>query len=252
MKCTSTLTQLAILAAATTAVAWFPARWSVPAEPVTIDAPVVADARVGEGAPVSDRVLPTFVPVEQTPVPVLVAQDTTDDDDPGVGDEPDEDAALATAIANVQTFYESVEDFHADFTQEFANLTLGTTQTSTGHVYFKTPGLMRWDYQSPTQRFMMRDGENLWIYEPEEGQYYTQPMDETDLPTALRFLMGEGTHLEFVVDTTTWHVTETVIYDPIGNANRLTFTRAEVNSGLPDSGFQFTPPEGATQIQTPN
>ena len=206
--------------------------------------------------------------------PVLIAQED------GSGEQVATD--VDTIVANVQGYYDNLEDFHADFSQEFTNLTLGDTRTSEGHVYFRTPGMMRWDYLSPTERYLIRDGEDLWVYEPEFAQYYTQPMDESDLPTALRFLMGQGeltedfevtiheegdetvtlnlvprdaateyTQLRLVVRRSTWEVAETILYDALGNTNRLIFSNTALNSGLPESGFIFEPPEGTHQIEGP-
>lgn len=185
-------------------------------------------------------------------------------------------------VENVQNAYESTADFSADFTQEYTNAALGDTSTSEGIVYFLRPGMMRWDYESPEFRLFLIDGENLWIWEPDEGQYYTESLDETDLPTALRFLVGEGNFAEdfdvtideqtedsitlelvpigsegqysmlhFTVDPATWQVVETIIFDAIGNSNRFVFSDRQENTGLDASQFTFTPPEGATRIEAP-
>jgi outer membrane lipoprotein carrier protein len=191
-------------------------------------------------------------------------------------------------VANMQQVYDTVNDFSADFRQEYTNMTLGETDVSTGELHFLKPGMMRWDYLSPI-RFFIIDGSALWIYEPSgsneqgNGQYYTQDLDDSDLPTALRFLMGQGSFaqdfeisliesnaagytlelvprqdesqyrkLQFVIDATTWRVNETVIFDPVGNTNRFVFTNRTENGGLVAADFQFTPPPGARQIEEPN
>jgi outer membrane lipoprotein carrier protein len=188
----------------------------------------------------------------------------------------------------MQQVYDTVNDFSADFRQEYTNMTLGETDVSTGELHFLKPGMMRWDYLSPI-RFFIIDGSALWIYEPSgsneqgNGQYYTQDLDDSDLPTALRFLMGQGSFaqdfeisliesnaagytlelvprqdesqyrkLQFVIDATTWRVNETVIFDPVGNTNRFVFTNRTENGGLVAADFQFTPPPGARQIEEPN
>lgn len=190
---------------------------------------------------------------------------------------------VATVIANMQQAYEGIRDFRADFTQEYTNQSLGDTDTSSGVVHFMRPGRMRWDYVQPTLRLFISDGSDLWIYEPTEAQYYTQSLADSDLPTALRFLMGDGdlardfdvtldasstadrvvlilvpkesegqyTRLRFVVDATTWFVTETTIYDPVGNTNRLRFQDRAFNVGYEAEDFTFSPPAGTTRIATP-
>jgi outer membrane lipoprotein-sorting protein len=57
--------------------------------------------------------------------------------------------------------------------------------------------------------------------------------------------------LRFVVSTTDWKVQEAVLYDPLGNRNRLVFSGAKWNSNLPDAGFVFAPPAGAREIKAP-
>jgi outer membrane lipoprotein carrier protein len=193
-------------------------------------------------------------------------------------------AADVTAIVDrIQEVYDAVGDFRARFTQEYTNAALGETDTSSGVVHFLKPGMMRWDYSAPVARLFIIDGTSLWIYEPTEGQYYTQPLDDSELPTALRFLMGRGEFAEdfditlveqtdarvvldlvpradegeyrklrFVVNATTWRIDETVIYDPIGNTNRFVFSEREENVGYVAGDFAFEPPAGATRLETPS
>jgi outer membrane lipoprotein carrier protein len=197
-----------------------------------------------------------------------------------------EQTEVQSIVANMQAAYDAVDDFGADFRQEFTNQTLGDTTVSVGEMFFCKPGLMRWDYVNPLRLFVI-DGQALWIYEPggddgSSGQYYTQELDDSDLPTALRFLMGQGDFtddfdielvsstdeahtldlvprrdegqyrkLRFVIDAATWRVNETIIYDPVGNTNHFTFTNREENLGLSAADFVFVPPAGARRIEEP-
>lgn len=191
---------------------------------------------------------------------------------------------LDTVVANVQRAYVAANDFTAEFTQSYTNMALGDTDRSSGVVHFLRPGRMRWDYAAPVERYFISDGQALWIYEPAQAQYYTQPLDDSDLPTALRFLMGEGdlardfeisfgtggpagsvvlnlvpredeSHyrsLRFVVNTTTWEVDEATIVDPIGNTNHFAFRDRQTNVGYLPGDFHFEPPRGATRIENPD
>ena len=189
---------------------------------------------------------------------------------------------VRAVVDRVQEAYDQVTDFTANFTQEYTSVTLGETRTSRGRVFFKKPGMMRWDYNEPSQRFMISDGSTLWVYEPEFAQYYTESLTDSQLPSALRFLMGQGrltedfevtiperssrritlalvprtpnsqfSMLHFVVDATSYQVRETVVFDALGNTNRLVFSSVRQNSGLPNTGFTFTPPRGATRVEGP-
>jgi outer membrane lipoprotein carrier protein len=202
--------------------------------------------------------------------------------DPAEAGETAETAETAEIIAQVQRFYDEVESYHADFEQTYANIALGDTQVSSGHVYFLKPGRMRWDYSPPDEKYLVSDGDVLWAYEPEFNQVVRMDLANNDLPTAIRFLMGEGDlladfeieqieceavdriclelvprvstgqyrALQFVVDPERYNVVETTIIDPIGNRNHFVFSNANTTDRLPPSGFEFTPPEDARIINT--
>jgi outer membrane lipoprotein carrier protein len=51
--------------------------------------------------------------------------------------------------------------------------------------------------------------------------------------------------LRFELDPETFQVAKTTVYDPYGNTNEIDFRNMRVNRSLPDSGFEFEPPEGA-------
>ncbi len=203
----------------------------------------------------------------QAPAESYVAQAPTTDE-PTV-DEPTTDEI----IAGVQSFYDTVENFHADFTQTYQNIALGDEQTSSGHVFFRQPGRMRWDYAAPTEKYLISNGEVLWMFEPEFNQVARLDLSSSELPTAIRFLMGEGDlaadfeitqnacevesgyclhlvprvsegqyqSLDFVVDATDFHVRRTVVIDPIGNRNQFDFSNPSTTDELPDEGFEFEP-----------
>ena len=138
---------------------------------------------------------------------------------------------------------------------------------------------MRWDYEVPTPRLFIADGQVLWVYEPEEAQVFKRQLATAQLPVALRFLKGEGdlslefnystpirgsgtftlaltpkrpsgeyTRLELTVDQETFEVKASALIDPTGNTNHIQFSDVKVNKGLPEDGFKFTPPKGVRII----
>lgn len=181
----------------------------------------------------------------------------------------------------VQAFYQQTRDFHAGFVQTYTDVAAGDTKRSQGTVYFKKPGKMRWDYVDPSnakkrQKVLVSDGSNFWVYEPQFQQVFKECLRDSQLPSSLRFLMGDGNLIEefdvvlapkfkaeapeirltpkkatslykelrFLLDPKTFQVRRTTILDPYGNTNQIEFSRIEVNRNLPDSGFDFTPPKG--------
>lgn len=192
------------------------------------------------------------------------------------------DLTAEQVAERVQRFYKETADFQAAFLQTYTDVAAGEAARSRGRVYFKKPGKMRWDYYHPDDasrrdRVLVSDGSTFWIYEFEFQQVFKQCLEENQLPTSLRFLMGEGELLEefdvefakgstadepalrlvpkeatshyrelrFVLDPKTFQVMQTTVFDPYGNTNRIEFHNARVNQNLPDSGFEFETPPGA-------
>jgi outer membrane lipoprotein carrier protein len=44
------------------------------------------------------------------------------------------------------------------------------SDTATGKLCAKTPGMMRWEYETPDPQLIVTDGESLWMYRPEDNQ----------------------------------------------------------------------------------
>jgi len=86
--------------------------------------------------------------------------------------------APTTASPYVQQFessYREVRSLRAEFTQTY---TLGGTspRIEVGRVSFARGGLMRWDYQRPTEKLFVADGKQVSLYIPEEHQLTRTPM----------------------------------------------------------------------------
>lgn len=195
---------------------------------------------------------------------------------------PNQDERALSIAQDVQKVYDNIQDFSADFTQIYHSVSLDAERSSNGHVYFKKAGKMRWDYAKPNERYLISDGDTLWIYEPEFAQYYSQPLENAQLPSALRFLMGDGklvddfhialkkenkkqatlelkpkkknaqfSKLHFVVNLEDTKIVEVSVFDALGNINTLSFQKMQYNQKLPDSGFDFVPPKGTTRVKAP-
>ena len=63
--------------------------------------------------------------------------------------------------------------FSADFIQESTLKALGITDTASGTILVKRPGMMRWEYNQPEKQLIITDGDMLWIYRPEDKQVIT-------------------------------------------------------------------------------
>ena len=178
----------------------------------------------------------------------------------------------------IQAYYDNAKTYSATFEQKYETVD-GVSKTSTGVVWFKKPGKMRWDYETPEARFLISDGNYFWSWEPVYRQYCKQDLKAAQLPTALTFLAG-GARIEddfyvslkkvngnqvqlelkphkaslayeliiFEILMPTGKVYRATIYDAMGNTNRITFKSPEINGALEDSSFQFVPPADARHI----
>ena len=99
----------------------------------------------------------------------------------------------AEAIATrVQAFYDQTKTFQAGFKQEYFIRMHDQRRTSEGRVAFEKPGKMSWKYDQPNGNRVVSDGRTLKVYDRENQQMFEQPVDKSQYPAALAFLMGQG------------------------------------------------------------
>ncbi len=194
---------------------------------------------------------------------------------------------LPAVITRLQNRYDQIKDFQAHFTQNYSRAVVGRVTVSSGEVYFKKPGRMRWDYTQPEPRMFLSTGQFLWLYEPAEKQAFKQDLKTSQLPAALAFLMGKGRITDefevtassdtrygqpddyrlalrpkqpqstyksilFVVDGREFTVRESVLVDQQNNVNHFVFTDLKINAKVSDALFRWSPPAGVRVIDTGN
>lgn len=196
----------------------------------------------------------------------------------------------ATVAAWVQAFYDQTTSMNARFRQRYRNRVYDRVTQSQGRVRFRRAGMLRFDYDEPNGKIVVSDGTNLTVYEPpdagsQRGQYFQQPVADSDLPAALSFMMGTGNlgrdfrlrllrrdtgfdgqvldlrsrrpspHYSRILlyvsdDPRTRGVVHTiVIIDHSQNTNRFDFTDRTFNRGVPASVFSYRPPANARRVQ---
>lgn len=186
--------------------------------------------------------------------------------------------------SELQKLYEGTRDFKAAFEQTYQSAIRGDSKVSSGFVYVKKPGMMRWDYQTPNAKHFVADGKALYIYDPELEQVMVdRSFSDSTLTTAVTFLWGRGRlqdefqvafaalkpapgqyrleltprkkasfkKLWFLVEQKTFRVLETEVEDPGGNLNRIRFSKMAINVGLSEASFQFQIPDGVEVIEAP-
>lgn len=196
----------------------------------------------------------------------------------------------ATKIAEqVQKFYDASTTFRAKFKQRYTIEAHRKEKNSEGTVVFQKPGKMSWRYVDSPNR-VVSDGKVIKVYEGnsaqpgQPGQMFEQPIDKSQYPAALSFLLGGGSLLKeftltrlsekdfkiegaFVlagvpktktpayqkillfVDANTYQVRRVIMIDAQRNRNRFDFDEPTVNQPVDQKEFQFTPPAGTKVIK---
>lgn len=76
---------------------------------------------------------------------------------------------LEEILNNLENRY-AATGFSANFVQTSTIKAMDISDTVSGKIYVKPPGMMRWEYESPDPQLIISDGQNLWIYRPEDNQ----------------------------------------------------------------------------------
>ncbi|MFO7714626.1 LolA family protein [Desulfosarcina sp.] len=79
------------------------------------------------------------------------------------------DKTIDAIIAGLENRY-NVAGFTADFDQESILKAMAVTDTASGRLMVRQPGRMRWEYLVPDPQTIITDGNDLWVYRPQENQ----------------------------------------------------------------------------------
>lgn len=184
-------------------------------------------------------------------------------------------------IAKLESRYGEA-DIQAEFIQESTLETMDITDTATGRVWFKHPGMMRWEYETPDAHAIVTDGETLWIHRPADNQVIVgDALTYFGNGKGASFLSNIGLiKKEFTVEKVSArkpdHYTlkliprqkeldiskiflniekETFIVGSVstrnayGDETRIDFKNIEFKEGIPVSKFQFEIPPGTDEVQ---
>lgn len=192
--------------------------------------------------------------------------------------------SLEQVVVRLQANYESINTYQADFEQEVRRLSGAEPITrARGHVLYKKPGKMVWNYLEPEEHVYINEGNTIWDYSKAEKEAYWLPVKDSIYKS---FLLGLGdlerdfeisfhagrklSHrgeyqlslvprneeerqvlgtLTFYVDPESFLVVRTESVDSLGNRNLITFKNFKLNIELEDSLFKFTPPPGVRVIE---
>ena len=186
----------------------------------------------------------------------------------------------------IQSQYENILTFEADFTQRSYVKMMNQTQDVKGRVQIKKPGKMRWVYGAPDTQILISNEKTLWLYVPDEEQATKVPVESIySSNTPALFLAGKGklTHafdvesvsqedkniivslvpktaeqglarLVLQADKKNYQITGSTVYDKLGNKTEIRFNRIQVNHEISEEQFQLKTPPGVEILdytQTP-
>lgn len=77
--------------------------------------------------------------------------------------------SLDEIIAKVERRY-AASGFSARFDQISTIKAMEITDTASGKVFVKPPGMMRWEYEKPDKQIIISDSKKLWVYRPGDNQ----------------------------------------------------------------------------------
>jgi len=190
----------------------------------------------------------------------------------------------AEIAARVQAFYDGTKTYQASFEQSYFIKVQNKKKESKGKVSFEKPGKINFSYDAPNGNRVVSDGKTIRVYEREAEQMYETPVNKSQYPAALSFLMGEGKlakdftlrlldpstakfegghvlegtpkeatpayqKMLLYIDGPTSQVRRVLIVDAQGNRNRVDFTSPVVNQPLDPSTCTFVPPKGTKIIK---
>ena len=192
----------------------------------------------------------------------------------------------ATIVSNIEKKYASINNLNSTFTQETRIKDLEEKVLSSGKVWFKKPGMMKWQYEEPWKDTIVSDGKKVWYFDSQEKQVtetelqsvwadslgsYTVISILEDLDRLFDVRVGAGSSDEqgnilldlkqknqeqskqvtIAVDPKTYMLRKIIIGDIFGNTTVIKLGGAEVNLNIPDSFFTFRKPEGAGTVTFP-
>jgi outer membrane lipoprotein carrier protein len=93
--------------------------------------------------------------------------------------------------AKLEARYRGAHTLAATFLERYSE-NGKVVRSEAGIAYFRRPGKMRWEYESPEKNIFMVDGKTAWFYVPADHTVTRAPANQsTDWRTPLALLAGE-------------------------------------------------------------
>jgi outer membrane lipoprotein carrier protein len=103
-----------------------------------------------------------------------------------------EDAAQKRIADLLEARYRSAKTMQVTFLERYTENNRAV-RVEAGTAYFRRPGKMRWEYESPEKNLFLVDGKTAWFYVPADHTVTRVPAKESgDWRTPLSLLAGEA------------------------------------------------------------
>ncbi len=192
-------------------------------------------------------------------------------------------------VKRVDTRYAATQDFQADFIQETRIEGFDTPLQSSGRVYIKKPGYLRWDYTKPSVEHIYIENDQLQMYVPKHNQilkgnltmmvatkaplhllqgmgkltehFKVQPTEngrtgKGGLPLLTLIPKNHGqpgssslTQIVSEIQPDTYFIRSLALHEMSGNISTFRFTNVKANTGIDDTVFTLDPPEGVVVVE---
>lgn len=194
-------------------------------------------------------------------------------------------------VKQLQARYEKTKDLQADFSQKTKIEGFERPVTSTGKVYIKKPGRLRWDYIDPATEQIYVNQDDVKVYVPEHKQVLVGKLTQMAASKApLELLQGAakldesfeieptagkdrgvaGTPLVTLIPKAkehestqnlqkivlevfpkTYFIRTVSLHEISGNVAVFEFSNLKPNLGLGNEMFDFKPPADAEVVKAP-
>lgn len=210
-----------------------------------------------------------------------------------VAEEFDENALteVREVVKQLQMRYEKTKDLQADFTQQTTIEGFERSIASSGKVYIKKPGRLRWNYLDPSVEDIYVNRDDVKVYVPEHKQVLVGKLTQMAASKApLELLLGAakldesfdieptpgkgrgvggirlltllpkqhegeaGRSLQRIVLEVfpkTYFIRTISLYEVSGNVARFEFSSLQPNTGLGEALFNLKLPDGVEVVKAP-
>ncbi|NWN90493.1 outer membrane lipoprotein chaperone LolA [Marinobacter adhaerens] len=186
------------------------------------------------------------------------------------------------AAASLASLLKSYETYQADFIQIVVNENGNKVQETRGSLKAKRPGLFYWETRAPLSQFIVSNGDQVEVYDPDLEQVTVHNLDEQVQTTPALLLSGEVDNLEETYRVSTREMggeireftlkprsedslfvslrlrfdgnelQEMRMQDSLAQLSVLSFDNIQLNQAVKDTAFTLDYPEGVDVIRDEN